>query len=132
MRRILVAVDGSEPAWKALDLAADLAAARGAALLVVHVVPREPVPDALRAFAEAEGIPLEEEEGRWHESRRLGDAILREAAERLRRRGLGEVETLAEEGRPATAILEVARARAVDAIVVGSRGRGALARLRLG
>lgn len=132
MRSILLATDGSEPAGKALQLAADLAVARRAAVIVLHVLPREPMPEALRAFAAAEGIPLEEEVGRWHEERRLGDAIAREAAARLRAAGVAEVETLVEEGAPAPAILAVARARAVDAIVLGSRGRGALAAALLG
>lgn len=132
MRRILVAIDGSEAASKALDLAADLATARGASVLVLHVVPREPVPPELEAFARAEGIPIEEEVGRWSEARRLGDALTREAAERLRAKGVGEVETLVEEGTPARAVVEVARGRAVDAIVVGSRGRGGLLGALLG
>lgn len=132
MQRILVAIDGSEPSTKAVDLAADLAVARGAAVIVLHVVPREPIPPALAAFAKAEGIPLEEEVGRWHDARRLGDALTRDAAERLRGRGVTAVETLVEEGTPARAIVEVARGRAVDAIVLGSRGRGALAAALLG
>ena len=79
MNRILVAIDGSEHAWRALDLAADLAKVRGGQLIVLHVVPYEGVPEALRAFAEAESILLEEERARFHQARTLGDQLTRNA-----------------------------------------------------
>jgi nucleotide-binding universal stress UspA family protein len=47
-KKILAAVDGSEHAWKALDLAADMAKQHGAQLVALHVVPFEPMPEALR------------------------------------------------------------------------------------
>ena len=56
-KKILAAIDGSEHAWKALDLAADMAKQSGAQLIVLHVVPYEPMSEALRAFAEAEHMP---------------------------------------------------------------------------
>jgi nucleotide-binding universal stress UspA family protein len=120
--KILVAIDGSEHGWKALDLAADLAKQQGAALIVLHVVPYEPMSDALRAFAKAEHLPLEEEAARFHQARTLGDHLTRAAAARVRERGLSEVVGRVEEGKPAHEILEVARAEHVDMIVIGSRG----------
>jgi nucleotide-binding universal stress UspA family protein len=120
--KILVAIDGSEHGWKALDLAADLAKQQGAALIVLHVVPYEPMSDALRQFAKAEHLPLEEEMARFHQARTLGDRLTRAGAARVRERGLGEVVGRVEEGKPAHEILEVARAENVDMIVMGSRG----------
>ncbi|MCS6878194.1 MAG: universal stress protein [Geminicoccaceae bacterium] len=126
MKTILAAVDGSEPAWKALEIAADLARFYGARLHVLHVLPVEPVPEGLLAFARAENIPLEEEIGRYESERLAGDAILREAAERARAKGVAEVETTAEEGSPAPVIVAAAERLGADLVVLGSRGRTGL------
>lgn len=120
--KILAAIDGSEHGWKALDLAADLAKARGGELIVLHVVPYEPMSEALRAFARAEHLPLEEEVARFHQARTLGDRLTRAAEARVRGRGVTKVVGRTEEGKPAQEILEVARSEDVDMIVLGSRG----------
>lgn len=91
VKKVLAAIDGSEHAWKALDLAAEVAKQRGAQLIVLHVVPFERMPKALRAFAEAEHIPVEEEEGRYRFARTLGDQLTRSAEARAREKGLSEV-----------------------------------------
>lgn len=122
MTRILAALDGSEHAWKALDVAADVAKQNGAQLIVLHVVPYERIPEALRAFAEAEHIPLAEEEGRYHYARTLGDQLTRAAEARARDKGLREVVGRTVEGRPADQILAEAASEKVDMIVMGSRG----------
>jgi nucleotide-binding universal stress UspA family protein len=120
--KILVAIDGSEHGWKALDLAADLAKERNAALVVLHVVPYEPISEALRAFARAEHLPIEEEAARFHQARTLGDHLTRAAEARVRARGLDKVVGRTEEGKPAQKILEVAGSEQVDMIIMGSRG----------
>lgn len=122
MSKILVAIDGSDHAWKALDLAADLAKLHGARLLVLHAVPYEPMPEALRAFAAAEHIPYEEELGRFHQARTLGDQLIRRAAAVAKEKGVQAVESRAVEGSPADQILEVAKADGVNMIVLGTRG----------
>lgn len=122
MNRILVAIDGSEHAWKALDLAADLARTRGAELMVLHVVPCEGMPEALRAFAKAESIPLEEERARFHQARALGDQLTRSAEARVRDKGLTAVHGRTAEGKPAEEILAAAEEAGADMIVLGSRG----------
>ena len=120
--KILAAIDGSDHGWKALDLAADLAKAHDAQLIVLHVVPFEPMSDALRAFAQAEHLPLEEEVARYHQVRTLGDHLTRAAEARVRERGLTQVVGRTEEGKPAHEILELAKDEDVDMIVMGSRG----------
>ncbi|MDW8369230.1 MAG: universal stress protein [Geminicoccaceae bacterium] len=132
MKTILVAVDGSEHASKAVDVAGKLARLYDARLHLLHVVPFEPLPEGLVAFARAEKIPIEEEVGRWQSARLLGDALVREAAERLRGQGLEGVETHVEEGSPGPVILAVAERLEADLIVVGSRGRTGLAATLLG
>jgi len=122
MTKILVAIDGSDHAWKALDLAIEIAKGRQAQLIALHVVDFEPLPDALREFARVEHIPLEEETARYHSSIGFGDALAQRAARVARERGLTAVTPRSAEGRPANTILEVARDEKVDMIVLGSRG----------
>lgn len=122
INKILVAIDGSEHAWKALDLATELAKAHQAKLVVLHVVHYEPVPEALRTFAAVEGLPAEEEAARFRYGRTLGDKLTREAEARVHAAGLAELETHTAEGRPASVIVETAKAERADMIVMGSRG----------
>jgi nucleotide-binding universal stress UspA family protein len=122
IKKILAAIDGSDHAWKALDLAADMAKQCGAQLIVLHVVPFEPISEAMRAFAAAEHIPVEEEEARFRQARTLGDHLTRSAEARARAKGLREVVGRTVEGRAADQILEVAGSEDVDMIVLGSRG----------
>lgn len=122
INKILAAIDGSEHAWKALDLAIDIARQHGAQLTVLHVVPFEPMADALRAFAEAENLPVEEEEARFHYARTLGDHLTRSAEARARDGGLTQVVVRTLEGKPADRILEAAQDEKVDMIVMGNRG----------
>jgi nucleotide-binding universal stress UspA family protein len=130
--KILVAIDGSEHAWKALDLAADLARARDAEVVVLHVIPYEPLPEGLVAFARAESIPLDEVQGRLEASRLLGDALTREAERRLGEKGVARRRSLVVDGSPASAILATASDEAAGMIVLGSRGRSDVAGLLLG
>ncbi len=120
--KILVAIDGSEHGWRALDLAADIAKQHGAQLTLLHVVPYEPTPEALRAFTKAENIPFEEEAARFRYARNLGDHLTRSAEARVRDRGLTRVSGRTREGKPADVILETAKSEGADMIVMGSRG----------
>ncbi len=118
--KILVGVDGSEAALRAARKAGELARALGAHLYVV--VAFDPIPDYL-------GEPYWEEAA----AARLGKAqrILEQAVEVIGEIPSG-VETEMLEGRPAEAILEVAKTREVDLIVVGAHGNHALHSLLLG
>ena len=131
-RKFLVAVDGSEHGWKALDLAADLANSSGAELLIAHVVHPEPVPGVLAQLAKAEGVPFEEEVARFYAGRTLADKIVVEAESRARKTGLEQVETRIVEGHAATLITEMAENEQVDMIFLGSRGLSDVKSLLMG
>jgi nucleotide-binding universal stress UspA family protein len=132
IKKILAAIDGSDHAWKALDLAADMAKQHGAQLIVLHVVPFEPMSEALRAFATTEHLPIEEEEARLRHARTLGDHLTRSAEARVRDKGLTDVVGRTVEGKPADQILEVARSEGVEMIVIGGRGLSDARALLLG
>jgi len=128
----LVAVDGSDHGWKALDLATDLAKVSEAEVRIVHVVPDEPTPEAFRQLAQIEGIPVEESSARYHFGRTVGDAITQEAEARVREKGITKFTTRVSEGKPADEILAMAKSGPADMIFLGSRGVGDLAGLFLG
>jgi nucleotide-binding universal stress UspA family protein len=116
----LVAIDGSEQAWKAQDLASDIAMIYSAELTILHVIPYEPLPEELREYARIEGIPMDEENARYHYSRTLGDKLTEDAEQRARKKGLVRVSCLVAEGNPAEKILSAAAD--VDMVFLGSRG----------
>ena len=100
VEKILVAIDGSEQAWRAQDLASDIANLYGAELTILHVIPYEPLPEELREYARIEGIPMGEENARYHYSRTLGDKLTEDAEQRARKKGLVRVSCSVAEGNP--------------------------------
>jgi nucleotide-binding universal stress UspA family protein len=123
MKRILVAVDGSDPARRATARAADLASRLGYGLTIVHVLPPPPI------FSEPAVLPdMAELERRVYEK---GRAVLDEAAAQAARTGL-QVDTKLLSGPPGEVIAEASQAEDVDFVVVGSRGRTLVGSMLLG
>ena len=131
-KKFLVAVDGSDHGWQALDMAASLAKLSDAELVVIHVVPYEPMSEGLKQFAKAEGIPIEEESARYHAGRTLADTITTEAEVRATKDGLARVITYTAEGDTANEIVAMAKSEGVDMLFLGSRGLGEVTGLLLG
>jgi nucleotide-binding universal stress UspA family protein len=131
VKTILVSTDGSDCAAKAVRFAADLARACDADLIALHVMAAlggGKIPKNLEEFARAEHI--QESERSILES--VGEQVLRGAEVAAREKGASRVETQLEMGDAAATILEVAKARGADVIVLGSRGLGDLQGLMLG
>lgn len=118
-KRILVGYDGSPEAKKALDWAVDLVKSSGGTLIVQHVLAIGPELAVGTGVLDMEA--LEREVG----------AMLEEAVERVRAAGVSATKVLSR-GDIATTILREADARGADLIVVGSLGRGRMARLLVG
>jgi len=118
---ILLGVDGSEHALNAAQTAGDLARSMKSKIIRI-VVAYEPVPPYLGEpnFQDAISARMIE-----------ADEILKKALKSVGEIS-GEVHTEVLEGPPAEAILEVARIRKCDLIVMGSRGLGRLAGALLG
>jgi nucleotide-binding universal stress UspA family protein len=123
MASILVGTDGSERAERAVAAAVDMAKNQGASLLIVAAFRDED--------AHWEGI---------QSSRAVSTGNLRDAAENVLVRsarhaeeaGLKDVEWEAHPGHPADVLLDVAKDRKVDVIVVGNKGMGGTRRFFLG
>lgn len=131
-KKFLVAVDGSDHGTRALDLAAELAKVSDAELLILHVVPYEPMPAGLQQYAEMEGIPLQEMNARFHHGKAIGDRITGEAEARVRKNGFARVATQVAEGNPASMIVSIATSLETDMVFLGSRGLSDVAGLLIG
>lgn len=130
--RVLVALDGSDPAERALDYAIDLAERTDAAITVVHAVDPsvydrggdEPISTLGDAEQRLVLESIEDAEGH-------GSDLLAEASELAQEAG-HEVDTALLYGEPVRQIVEFAAAEGFDAIVVGHQGRSARAGRMLG
>ncbi len=118
---VVVGVDGSPESAAALRFAADEAMLRGAVLRIVCAWS-----PAASAYVGEVFAPTPDA---FDEAERQADNVLRAALERLQGESL-EIEAVAEEGGPATVLLQQAADAAL--LVVGSRGLGAAKRLVLG
>jgi nucleotide-binding universal stress UspA family protein len=120
MKRIVIAYDGSDGSREALEQGVELARTTGAVATLVYVR-HSPLPIV--------GDPFYERALR-RELRR-GRDVLDEARAYAADAGVvAEAELL--EGDAAEQILDLARLRGADLVVVGSRGRGAIAETLLG
>ncbi|HUY96484.1 MAG TPA: universal stress protein [Verrucomicrobiae bacterium] len=129
--RIVVAVDGSAAAQRAVAAAAALASPDGSEVEVVHVHPwalgAAPSPAGLGPMPPPDVTPVEDG---GDQSER---AIVDHAVEDLLREGIratgriiGTIEPVAQ------AVIELARDRDAEVIVLGTRGRSQLSGLLLG
>jgi nucleotide-binding universal stress UspA family protein len=120
MKKILVAVDGSEASMKGVRSALDLGSKLNAAVQLAYIVPPLVLP------GDAPWAPLEE----IHEAEvRRGEQVLAEVATRL---GAPDVQRVVKVGPPAETLAELAETEQVDLLVVGSTGKGAVKRLLVG
>jgi nucleotide-binding universal stress UspA family protein len=113
IQNILLATDGSASAERAADFAASLATRYGAKVTVLHAF--TPVPSYL-------GDP--DYSRRLYETLDEAESVVADVRERLRDKGVPDVDTDTAEGPATSVILNVAEARKPDLLVVGARGLG--------
>jgi nucleotide-binding universal stress UspA family protein len=123
VRRLLVPTDFSDHATAAVRYAAPLAPQFGAEVVLVHATAQRPPFDPLPGSGDVFILTYEE-----------NDRLARAALDQARSSHLDGVDVRPRMafGEPAEAILEAAHASAADMIVMGTRGRGGLARAVLG
>jgi nucleotide-binding universal stress UspA family protein len=120
-QNILVAIDGSETAGRALEAATELAEALNSRLTLISVAPEVP------SFAYRSGVDVGALE---QEARNETEGILRGSADALP--DDLPVTTVLKHGNAGEQIVEQLRAGEHDLLVMGSRGRGRVATSLLG
>jgi nucleotide-binding universal stress UspA family protein len=109
---ILVGVDGSQPAKKALEYAANLVSKNESHLYIVHVI--EEFGELIQRW--------EQHDSYVEEVKRLSKDLLHESESRVRELGVTKIDIIEEEGNAAEKILQIAKDKEVDTIVVGNKG----------
>ena len=127
-KQILIATDGSELATKGLEQGLQLAVALDAEVTILTASERWAPVDAGMVWG---GSPGMLEEYRAH-NRKDADSILAAAGERATELGVRHQVLYVADSYPADAILETAKARGADLIVMASHGRRGLSRLLIG
>ncbi|GLW64966.1 universal stress protein [Actinomadura rubrobrunea] len=125
-RTVLVGTDGSDSSFRAVDRAAQLAAATGATLLLATAYSPMPERERLSA-ADRLGDLAYKVQG----STPAEDA-LRAARERAVAAGARDIDQVAVEGEAVDVLVRLAKERRVDLVVVGNRGLNSLAGRILG
>ena len=122
--RILVALDGSEQSYKALDHAAAIAEKFGSELTLLTVVPRVMLPIFPNGGFVA--VTMTSAKNMIQEQEKMRDVyqdVLAGAEARVRSEHPDlNVSTILREGRPTVIIVDVAEKDGYDLIVMGSRG----------
>ena len=128
-KKIIVPVDGSAHALRALDVAADLATQRGQKLCLLHVVPSGGIPEGMEHWVAVENV---HDSPRWLYDEGVAQSVLSAAADRIADRASLDVEEVIDRGDPAKRIIALSKADDVAMVVMGCRGLSDFAGLVLG
>jgi nucleotide-binding universal stress UspA family protein len=127
-QRILVATDGSDLSSTAVGSAIELAAAIGAEMVALYVVPRYPV-----SYFEG-GITISVEdiartEKQWSDK---GQAVVDAVQEQAKAQGVTAKAVVAQSDLVAESIMSAATKHGCDLVVMASHGRKGIKRILLG
>jgi len=120
--KILVAVDGSDISYRALDSALFLSERLGSKITAIHVIEKVPT-----VYIQSQKILDEILETYKNESQK----ILDECSSVATKKGIA-IDTTLLEGNPASTILEFSQMEKYEVIIIGSRGKGHFKELILG
>ena len=129
-QNILVGVDGSDSALKAIETAASLSKAFGAKLVLTHVVQVSAIAEQAINMSATEHL----KDNPKTIMEKLSQEVLGKAREQALQAGAadGNITTVTTDGNQARQLIKAAEDCKADLIVVGSRGRGRLEGLLLG
>jgi nucleotide-binding universal stress UspA family protein len=127
LKQILLATDGSANSRKALAFAVEMASRYDAELHVLHVIQNMEIPVEVLEYISAEDI---EDSPASFYLEKIGQKIIQQSENECKITGCENVHTIVLRGDPADMIIEVAKDKQMDLIVLGSRGlRGVKGRL---
>lgn len=124
---ILVAVDGSEGSKKAMDLACELGKKHEASLHVIHVAQPPPEKRVLVLGASAVSVEATPEE-----LKKAGEQVVNSARDIALSHGFDDITASVVDGDPTARIIDCAKKKDVDMIVLGTRGLSDLSGLLIG
>jgi len=134
--RILVPIDGSNHADRALDAAIEFALDYDADLHILHVIGAREVPRELRYLSSLPSLPSASPNAAPAYEREIAqdvaEALTRDARQRAERAGIERVYAHWESGQAAHRIVGYAKRNGIDVIVMGARGLGVFTGLLLG
>ena len=122
LNRILVAVDGSENAGRAVDFAVELARRFDSELIALSVYKHQTYMESSLSLVRTREVPAPPDEV-MHS---LAKEAVEWATQRAQDAGLPKqrIKTLIRRGPPARTIVKTAKRYKVDAIILGTRGLG--------
>jgi len=120
IKRLLVALDGSDHSLKAVDYASEIAASLKGKVIILYVLKSRELPEGMRQYAELEHVAGTDTEVLKSVAGQLVASAERIAGEK----GVDDIVGEVQEGPVARTIIARAEHHDVDMIVVGSRGLG--------
>ena len=131
LKKVLVAVDGSAHAKRAVTFAAEIAHRFDAQLVLMHVMRHQGsdnVPDSLKELEHIEHIRVTEADM----LRNVAQSIVSEAHDLAGSVGKMQIEDVVLDGDPASRIVAYCAENDVDLVVLGRRGLGSWTGLLMG
>jgi len=129
IKKILVPVDGSDHAKKAVQYATDIALKYNAGVHLIHVVSEPKIPEELLDYVREEHIS---ESPSYVYLEKIGQRIMGRAEKEVQDKGIKDVHAVVVQGDPADKILDYAQKAGIDMIFMGSRGLGKIKSIVLG
>ncbi|MFN2225470.1 MAG: universal stress protein [Anaerolineae bacterium] len=123
--KILVPVDGSKHAKRAVEMAVELARCHGSTVFLLHVIRNLSLPPEIMEMIRSGDVT----ESRLEILQNSAEIILENARKKFEEAGLTGIKSEYVMGDPATRILEYAGEHGMDLIVLGHRGLGPTAGL---
>lgn len=120
MKRLLVAVDGSENAGRAVRFAIELARHFQSEVTVLSVYKHQSHMESSLSLVRTREVPVPPD-AVMHD---LAQEAVDWAGERFQEAGIDGVETMIRRGPPARTIVQTAKKKDADAIILGTRGLG--------
>lgn len=128
LKTLLVAVDGSDNATRALDYAVELAKTFQSKLIILSVYKHYSVLQSTHSLTPSWYTPDSPDETLGKLAREVVDA----SAERAREHGAAEIKTVVRRGPTSRTIVEEAKKQKADTVILGSRGLGDVGGFLLG
>ena len=120
IKKLLVALDGSNHSLKAVDYASEIAASLNGKMIVLYVLKSRELPKGLRQYAELEHVGGTDTEV----LKNVAGQLVASAESVASEKGVDDIVGEVQEGPVARTIIARAEHHDVDMIVVGSRGLG--------